>query len=112
MCKLKSRRIQSPDDAQRLPNDNILGILPSNLRLETVGNKVIRESFDRLWQITLENDFKGKFVIITTQDLCLPFPGISERPRLLVEDLFSVMLSSTSRRSRGVMIVPTITERI
>lgn len=95
MGKLQGGRGQSPNNAQRLPHDNVLGVFPPDLGFEAVRHPGLGKTFHALRQGTLEDHIEGKFIIIGWEDLRFPSPGVSELPRLLIEDLFSMSLSTT-----------------
>lgn len=72
MRQLQRAGIQSPDDAQRLPDDDILGVFPSNLGLETICYPAIRQPLYTFRQIATENDIERIVVSIRRQSLSLP----------------------------------------
>lgn len=113
MGKLQSAWGQSPNNAQRLPHDDVLGVFPPDLRFEAIRHPGFGKAFHALRQGALEDHVEGKLVIIRLEDLGFPPPGVPELPRLMVEDLFSMGLSTSpaARVAGGVTggVAPTVT---
>lgn len=89
MCKLQSARIQRPDDSQWLPDNYVLCVLSSDLRFEPIRDPCVAQALNTLRQGTIQDDVEGKFVVISWQNLRLPFTCIPKLPGLLKERTFS-----------------------
>ena len=85
MRQLQRTRIQRPNNPQRFPHDDILGIFPTDFRFKPISHPGLREPFDTLRQGPLQDDIEGKLVVIGGEDLGLSLACISELPRLLVK---------------------------
>lgn len=89
VCKLKSTRLQSPNDTERPTNNNVLGIFASDFRLEAIGHVGVVKAFNALRHGSLENKVDGILVVARWQNLRLALARISEPPGLFVEHAFS-----------------------
>lgn len=99
MCKLQCTRIHCPYNSQRFPHNDIFRILPSNFRLESVGNPRFAQSLNTLWKRTGEHNVEGELVIASLGGLRLALAGVSKIPGLFEEVALPVWFSTTSRRT-------------
>lgn len=66
MRQLQCTRLQGANDAQRLPHDDILRILASDLGLKAIRHVGIRQPLDTLWQRSIEDDVERILVVSGT----------------------------------------------
>lgn len=99
MCKLQSARVHRPDNPQRLPHYDILRILPSNLRLESVRDPSLTQSLDTFWKRSGEDDVERELIVASLYNLRLSLPGVFEVPGLFEEVALSEWFSATCRRT-------------
>ena len=85
MCQFQRTGLQSPDNPQWLPNDDILDIFVPDLGLEAISHVGISQTLDALRQRTVEDDIKGIFVVARTQGFGFAFAGLAESPGFFVE---------------------------
>lgn len=100
MRQLESTGIQRPDNPERFPDYYVLGVFPSDLGLESVGNPGVTQTLNALRQRALENDIERKFVVVCRKDLSLALGRLPECPCLFVERAFPPWFPST-RGARG-----------
>lgn len=96
MRQLESTRLQGANNPQRPPNNNILSILATNLRLKPVGHVGIRQTLDTFRERALKNDIEGVFVVACAQGFGLAFTRLPEPPGLFVERLLPPIFATTT----------------
>jgi hypothetical protein len=88
MRQFKSTGVQRTDNAQRFPDNNILGILAPDFRLESVGHVGITETLDTLWHGAFEYHMEWKLIVARSDNLSLAFARVFECPGLFIKHLF------------------------
>lgn len=95
MRQLQCAGVKGSDDAQRFPSDDVLGVLASDLGLESVHHPGLGQTLHALRHGALQNDIKRVFIVARSQDLCLALAGVTESPCLVVEDSLAPGFATT-----------------
>lgn len=103
MRQLQRTRLQSANDAQRFPHDDILCILASDLGLEAIRHVGIRQPLDALWQRPVEDDIEGILVVSGAQGLRLGLARFAKAPGLFVKGFLAPVLATSASGRRGEM---------
>lgn len=108
MRQLQRTRLQSANNAQRFPHDDIFRILASDLGLEAIRHVGIREPLDTLWQRPIKNDIERILVVAGAQGLGLGLAWFAKAPGLFVEGFLAPVLATSASGRRGEMPAATL----
>lgn len=103
MRQLQRTRLQSANDAQRSPHDDILCILAPDLGLETIRHVGVRQPLDALGQRPVEDYIEGILVVSSAQGLRLGLARFAKAPGLFVKGFLAPVLATSASGRRGEM---------
>jgi hypothetical protein len=95
MRQLQRAGVESSDDAQGFPSNDVLGVLAPNLGLESVHHPCLGQTLHTLRHRALQNDVEGIFIVAGGQHLSLTLARVTESPGLVVEDSFAPGFATT-----------------
>lgn len=99
MSQFESTRLQSPNDTQWLPDNNILRIFASYFSFESVGDIGIAETLDTFWHVALQDEVERIFIVAGRQNFRFAFTWVSESPCLFIDNAFPPRFPTTASRT-------------
>lgn len=99
MREFKCTGVQCTDNTQWFPDNDVLGILASDFRFESVGHVGVAETLNTLWHGAFENHMEWELIVARSEYLSLAFARVSECPGLFIEHFFPPRFPATGGRA-------------